>query len=672
MSPPAEGASGWRPGSQVGEWILGEKLGAGGMGIVFAARHLATQVQVAIKVLAAEVAPEILARFQREGQAQARVDDHPAILRVHAAGEAWGRPYLVLEFAPGGDLAARLRRGPLPPEQARALLITLAGGVEHLHRAGILHRDLKPENVLFDGDDRPRLTDFGLARFAGAQSLTETGAVLGTPSYMAPEQAQGGALDPRTDVYALGALLFACLTGHPPIEGPSVLVILTRVIEDTPPAPSSLAKGVPADLDALCARAMAKDPSQRYASAAEFAAALAAAKGPANAGLSKLALATLGLSCLLALGLAAGTFALRSPPPPSSTLAASRAPSARESVTPKQVRQALNPKYRRERIGKRRFAPSRLEFVAPGRLLTRRASSSRGDPRRELLELWEVGLDGELSKLWGHEDPRSALIRGGRLFWLEIKPDHSLVLEAYPDFPPLSHPYADCSLSHSQELVYVSPKGRQLAWRETANAHVGKVRLYDLDQSLLEPYHEREGVNAVWLGDSALAATRLGNRYEALAKPTLYVDYVLPTGQVASKTRRLEKHPQAVWGSATAAWVGFADGSLLEVPHPAGERERTYAHAPAGRPGDDTRGSRVRAIRHSKDHLFATTHSSSTPAYSQLVAWPRGHGVSTPIEVIQFPKGSRPSAFSLDPTLGLVVVGVGETPEGLWIVRLHE
>lgn len=181
---------GWSPGARVGEHVLEERLGSGGMGVVFAARHVTTSALHVIKVLTAD-APDLRARFQREAEALSRVDGHPHVARVHAAGEHRGRPYLVMEHLAGGDLAERLRRGPLPPAEAVRVILAVCDGLAHVHARGVLHRDLKPGNVLFDERGCPKLADFGLARGARDDALTRTGEVVGTPSYMAPEQADG-------------------------------------------------------------------------------------------------------------------------------------------------------------------------------------------------------------------------------------------------------------------------------------------------------------------------------------------------------------------------------------------------------------------------------------------------------------------------------------------------
>lgn len=298
----------WGPGAQIDRYLVEGRLGAGGMGVVWRARDLETGVPYAIKTLPTQADADLLERFRREGLAQARADGHPNVVRIHSSGTAHGHHYLVMALAEGGDLSERLRTGPLAPERVREIGIQLAEGLEWLHQAGVLHRDLKPANVLFDEEGRPLLVDFGLARVAEADSLTQTGALLGTPSYMSPEQARGerAQLGPRSDVFGLGALLYHCLTGRPPFLGSTTLSTLLEVTEQDPPSIRRLRPEVPLDLVATCERALQKDPGRRFPSAAALAEALARAESTkAHAPWGSAALAGAALLGLLALAGAA-------------------------------------------------------------------------------------------------------------------------------------------------------------------------------------------------------------------------------------------------------------------------------------------------------------------------------------------------------------------------------
>jgi hypothetical protein len=264
----------WEVGSCVESYRLVDKLGQGAMGVVYLTEHVRTGVRYALKTLSFQADDDLRKRFLREGQAQALVDSHPNIVRVHSAGEAGGYLYLVMDLAAGGDLHNRLRRGPLPPLEAAAVVAGLARGLAHTHAHGVLHRDLKPANVLFDDVGTPMLVDFGLARVAGeSSSLTRTGDLLGTPAYMGPEQATGlrGEVDERSDVYGLGAILYHCLTGQQPFTGASTIEVLSYVITEDPKPPRSLVKQVPKVLEGVCLRALAKAPGDRQQSAQDLA-----------------------------------------------------------------------------------------------------------------------------------------------------------------------------------------------------------------------------------------------------------------------------------------------------------------------------------------------------------------------------------------------------------------
>ena len=258
-------------GSLPGYEILGV-LGRGGMGVVYKARHLALQRIVALKmILAGDHADAAgLERFRIEAEAVARLQ-HPNIVQIHEVGEHDGRPFFSLEFADGGTLAAKIAGDPWTPRQAAEIVEKLAGAMEHAHEHGIVHRDLKPGNVLFGTDGTAKITDFGLAKRLDAdQNLSQTGSVLGTPSYMAPEQAEGKSeVGPAADVYALGVILYELLTGRVPFKGASIFDTLDQVRSQEPVPPTRLAR-VPIDLETICLKCLHKSPKQRYGSAAEL------------------------------------------------------------------------------------------------------------------------------------------------------------------------------------------------------------------------------------------------------------------------------------------------------------------------------------------------------------------------------------------------------------------
>ena len=243
------------------------------MGEVWEVVHPETQVHYALKVMLRPDAIDDL-RFEREAQALASLSS-PHVVRVHSAGLHQGSPYLVQEFLTRGSLADRLRQGPLAPNQARQIVAEIATGVAAAHAAGILHRDLKPDNVLFGEAGLAKVADFGLARREGdvRLRLTQTGEILGTPNYMAPEQAvDSSRADARADVYALGAILYATLTGGPPIPaaGRGLLAHLSAIQHEQPLPPSVVRPGLPADLDALCLAALEKDRDDRVPTVEAF------------------------------------------------------------------------------------------------------------------------------------------------------------------------------------------------------------------------------------------------------------------------------------------------------------------------------------------------------------------------------------------------------------------
>jgi hypothetical protein len=265
----------WQPGTRIKDHRILRKLGVGGMGIVFLAEDTRTGARHAIKTMLAKADAESIARFLREGEAHASVDAHPNVVRVHSTGNALGRHYLVMDLASGGDLEDRLKKGPLDPDEAAAIVRDLAGGLAYMHSKSILHRDLKPANVLFDEAGVPKLVDFGIALVQGASRLTASGDSIGTPAYMAPEQvlARRELLGPWTDVYGLGGILYFALTGEHPYRGTSALEIMNKVVAGNLVAPQNLRPSVPEELDAICRRALAKNHDERP-TAPELAAAL--------------------------------------------------------------------------------------------------------------------------------------------------------------------------------------------------------------------------------------------------------------------------------------------------------------------------------------------------------------------------------------------------------------
>jgi serine/threonine protein kinase len=244
--------------------ILGE-LGRGGMGVVYQARQARPGRLVALKMILAgrHAVPEHRACFLAEADAIDRLQ-HPHIVQIYEVGEHEGLPFLSLEYLPGGSLARKLGGAPLPPLEAAAPVEKLARAVQYAHEHSVIHRDLKPANVLFTDAGEPKVTDFGLAK-QERTDLTDTGAIMGTPSYMAPEQAVGeqGVLGPAVDVYALGAILYEWLTGRPPFRAPTALETLEQVRSQEPVPATQLQPRLPSDLNTICLKCLHKEPVQQ-------------------------------------------------------------------------------------------------------------------------------------------------------------------------------------------------------------------------------------------------------------------------------------------------------------------------------------------------------------------------------------------------------------------------
>jgi hypothetical protein len=242
----------------------------GGMGVVFRARQRSLGRLVALKMIrsGALATPQEVARFRTEAEAVAQMQ-HPNIVQIYEVGEQEGRPFFSLEFVEGGSLARKLGGAPLPAREAAQLVQTLARAIHAAHQRGIVHRDLKPANVLLTADGTPKITDFGLAKRLDTRGQTRTGEIVGTPSYMAPEQAAGRKheVGPATDVYALGATLYELLTGRPPFEAETALDTVLKVVAEEPVPPSRLRAQTPRDLQTICLKCLRKEPGKRYASA---------------------------------------------------------------------------------------------------------------------------------------------------------------------------------------------------------------------------------------------------------------------------------------------------------------------------------------------------------------------------------------------------------------------
>jgi tRNA A-37 threonylcarbamoyl transferase component Bud32 len=265
-------------GKSLGRYRLEETLGKGGMAEVYRATDTKLARTVAVKVILEKHAVEehFLERFLREARLVASLE-HPNILPVYDFGEENGMPFLVMPYLPGGSLRERLKAGPVPLSLASSWIAQLADALDAAHAAGVLHRDVKPANVLLGKDDRLFLADFGIAKMRESQTgLTATGVVVGTPIYMAPEQAQGQPASPATDRYALAVVAFEILSGRPPFEGESALSLMHQHVSIPPPLLSARVAGLPDGLDAVLTKALSKDPAARPSTCRALAEAVAA------------------------------------------------------------------------------------------------------------------------------------------------------------------------------------------------------------------------------------------------------------------------------------------------------------------------------------------------------------------------------------------------------------
>jgi WD40 repeat protein/tRNA A-37 threonylcarbamoyl transferase component Bud32 len=266
------------PGTQVryfGDYEILEEIARGGMGVVYKARQVSLDRTVALKmILAGQLASETdVERFYTEAKAAANLQ-HANIVAIHEVGQHNGQHYFSMDYVEGQSLAQLVREKPLPAAKAAEYVKTIAEAINYAHRQGTLHRDLKPSNILIDAFDQPRVTDFGLAkRIEASGQLTATGSLMGTPSYMSPEQAgaDGAKVGPASDVYSLGAVLYELVTGRPPFLGESLVATLNQVLNAEPVSPRLLNPNIPRDLETICLKCLQKEPLRRYPSSAELA-----------------------------------------------------------------------------------------------------------------------------------------------------------------------------------------------------------------------------------------------------------------------------------------------------------------------------------------------------------------------------------------------------------------
>ena len=259
-------------GTELGPYRLRRQIGAGGMGVIYEAVDTRLDRRVAVKILPPETTRSSTAkeRFRREARAASALD-HPSICTIHDIGESEeGHLYFVMSYYPGETLEERLADGPLPVEEARRIALQVARGLRHAHRAGITHRDIKPSNVILTEESGAKILDFGIARVGGSTELTRTGASVGTPSYMSPEQSRGAAVDPRSDLWSLGVVLYEMLAGRRPFRGDNALAVMNAILTQEPEPLAEQRPDAPLPLRMMVQKLLEKDPGARYASADEL------------------------------------------------------------------------------------------------------------------------------------------------------------------------------------------------------------------------------------------------------------------------------------------------------------------------------------------------------------------------------------------------------------------
>jgi len=280
-------------GQRLGRYLVKEKLGAGGMGEVYRAHDEHLNRDVALKVLPpGSVADErARRRFRKEAEALSKLS-HPYIATIHDFASEGGTDFIVMELVAGENLAEKIKAGPLPEQEVTRLGFQIAEALEEAHERGIIHCDLKPANIALTGKGHAKILDFGIARLARSEeeiagaatvdTLTKTQGVAGTPPYMAPEQLQGRAADARTDLWALGAVLYEMATGRRPFSGKGATELVAAILQQAPPAPAAVNRSVSAELERVILKCLEKDPASRYQHAGEVAADLRRATGTAT------------------------------------------------------------------------------------------------------------------------------------------------------------------------------------------------------------------------------------------------------------------------------------------------------------------------------------------------------------------------------------------------------
>lgn len=660
MPPAPRGADAPAPDAAVpGYEVLGV-LGRGGMGVVYKARQASLDRVVALKMIlsGSHAGADEVARFRTEAEAIARVQ-HPNIVAVYEIGDHGGHPFMALEFCGRGSLETQLDGTPRTPPAAAQLVRTLAAAMQAAHDKGVVHRDLKPANVLTADDGTPKVTDFGLAKKLDAAGQTQTGAIVGTPSYMAPEQAQGRKdVGPAADVYALGAILYELLTGRPPFRAATPMDTVLQVLSEEPVPPSRLNPKVPRDLETVALKCLSKDPRRRYARAADLADDLGrflagepvqarpvgrlerawrwARKNPTGA-------AALGLLALLLMAAVAVP----------ALIATREAGHARTLAQEKRRAQ----RQAAEATLDRALGLCELGEVGPGLIELTRAldlTLAAGDAELEEACRWNLGT-------WVARMPRlTHIIQGSpgpfpfhelTLCPVAFSPDEALLVgggddkvrvwktaTGEPHVPPLPHPWKP----HCFAFV---PGTRRLL----TGGEDGVVRLWDADtgKQLAEMTHDADPGDAAgrWpytVGVASVAVSPDGTRMASGGYDRTLCLWSLPDGKLLGRSA---KYSDAVISAAISA-----DGRLVYAGTYSGEVSRWDVAGGKALPG------KIHAPRH-VTRLLSLSGATVVGLAHTLLIRPYPNGDVAPFDTLRTLQGVSRIDASADGTLLAAVAG---------------